>query len=92
MDAITEYCRSQRPMPVREQHAGLVRRMRGWFNYFGVNGNSRSLKMLSYHARRVWHKWLNRRSQRSRLNWERFNDLLKTFPLPPIRVYQRIWL
>ena len=92
MEAITEYCRSQRPMPVREQHAGLVRRMRGWFNYFGVNGNCRSLKMLSYHARRVWHKWLNRRSQRSRLNWERFNDLLKTFPLPPVRVYQRIWL
>jgi group II intron reverse transcriptase/maturase len=92
MDAITAYCRSQRPMPVREQHAGLVRRMRGWFNYFGVNGNCRSLKMLSHHARRAWHKWLNRRSQRSRLNWERFNDLLKSFPLPPVRVYQRIWL
>ena len=91
MDALTDYCRSQRHQSVREQHASLVRRMRGWFNYFGINGNVRSLKRLLHHARRVWHKWLNRRSQRSRLNWERFNDLLKTFPLPPARVYTPIW-
>jgi len=91
MDAITEYCRSQRWKSVREQHAGLVRRMRGWFNYFGVNGNLRSLMMLHRHAEHAWHKWLNRRSQRSRMKWERFRDLVKTFPLPPVRVYQRIW-
>ena len=92
MDAITDYCRSRRRLSVREQHAGLARRVRGWFNYFGINGNSRSLKMLSEHVRRAWHRWLNRRSQRSRLSWGRFNDLLKSFPLPPVRVYARIWL
>ncbi len=91
MDGITAYCRSQRHRPVREQHAGLVRRLRGWFNYFGVNGNCRSLARLSAHARRAWQKWLNRRSQRSRLHWARFNDLLTTYPMPPVRVYQRIW-
>jgi group II intron reverse transcriptase/maturase len=91
MDAIADYCRSQRWKSVREQHAGLVRRIRGWFNYFGVNGNLRSLTMLNRHAEYAWHKWLNRRSQRNRLNWERFKDMLKTFPLPPVRVYKRIW-
>jgi group II intron reverse transcriptase/maturase len=91
MNAIAEYCRSQRTLPVREQHASLVRRMQGWFNYYGVNGNCRSLNLLRYHARRAWHKWLNRRSQRSRLNWKRFADLLKSFPLPQVRVYVRIW-
>jgi group II intron reverse transcriptase/maturase len=91
MDAITEYCRSQRQAPVQEQHEGLARRLTGWFNYFGVNGNCRSLQTLRHHTQRVWQKWLNRRSQRGRLNWERYNDLLKTFPLPPVRVYTRIW-
>jgi group II intron reverse transcriptase/maturase len=91
LKALTEYCRCQRTVPVHQQHAGLVRRMRGWFNYFGVNGNSRSLQTLRYHVVRAWHKWLNRRSQRRRLNWERFADLLRTFPLPRVRVYQRIW-
>jgi len=90
-NALTEYCRRQRTLPVCEQHAGLVRRLRGWFNYFGVNGNCASLKALREHVQRVWHKWLNRRSQRSRLNWERFGDLLNTLPLPPVRVYHRIW-
>jgi RNA-directed DNA polymerase len=91
LHALTEYCQHARTVTVREQHVGLVRRLRGLYGYFGVNGNSRSLKQMDHHAKRVWFKWLNRRSQRSRLNWERFNDLLKTFPLPPIQVYTRIW-
>jgi len=36
-------------------------------------------------------KWLNRRSQRSRLNWDRFNDLLRDFPLPAPRVRVQLW-
>lgn len=90
--ALAEYCRCQRTLPVHEQHAGLVRRLRGWFNYFGVNGNCRSLGTVRHHVERAWHKWLNRRSQRSRLTWERFADFLRTFPLPPVRVYHRIWV
>ena len=42
-------------------------------------------------ARRTWKKWLNRRSQRSRLNWERYNQMLTVYPLPVVRVYRRIW-
>ena len=91
MDAITDYCRGQRHLSVTEQHAGLVRRLIGWFNYFGVNGNCRSLQQVRHHTARVWHKWLTRRSQRSRLNWERFQDLLKAYPLPPARVYASLW-
>jgi RNA-directed DNA polymerase len=90
-NAITEYCRRHRHVPVREQHRGLRRRLTGWFHYFGVNGNCRSLERLRRHTERVWHKWLNRRSQRSRLNWTRYTDMLGTYPLPPVRVYTRIW-
>ena len=91
MNAITEFCSSQRHSSVKEQHAGLVRRLHGWFNYFGINGNTHSLSSMRHHTQKVWQKWLTRRSQRGRLNWKRFNDLLKTYPLPPVRVYTRIW-
>ena len=40
---------------------------------------------------RPWHRWLNRRSQHRRLNWERFQDFLKTFPLPRPTIRVRIW-
>ena len=36
----------------------------------------------SKQAKRTWYKWLCRRSQRKRLTWERFADLLRRFPLP----------
>ena len=44
-------------------------------NYFGVNGNIRSIQRLVFHARRVWRKWLSRRSQRGYINWERFVEI-----------------
>ncbi len=86
-----EWCRCHRHLPIPAQHMALVRRIQGHFNYFGVNGNVRSLSILVFHARRAWYKWLNRRSQRSSFSWERFIDLLRDFPLPRPRVYVNLW-
>ena len=86
-----ELCRRQRHLPVPMQHEALRRRIQGHFNYFGVNDNQRSLATLRHHVRRSWYKWLNRRSQRSRLNWKRFKDLLRDFPLPSPQVYVDLW-
>jgi group II intron reverse transcriptase/maturase len=85
------YCRQQRHMPVPVQHAALVSRIRGHLVYFGVNDNDKCLYALVYWATKAWYKWLNRRSQRSRLNWKRFQDLLKDYPLPQPRVYVNLW-
>jgi RNA-directed DNA polymerase len=91
IQAVREYCRRNRHAPIALQHAGLCRRIRGHMQYFGVNGNGRSLNRLVYHARRAWHKWLNRRSQRACLPWERFVATLETYPLPHARVCVQIW-
>jgi len=89
--AVYDWCRDHRHWPVKEQHAALVRRLRGHFHYFGVNGNQRCLRILTQMVKRAWFKWLRRRSQRTRLNWERFNALLKRLPLPEPRVCVQIW-
>jgi group II intron reverse transcriptase/maturase len=91
MKAIYDQCRRQRYWSVPEQHKALVRRIRGHFNYFGVNDNTKSLSLIIEKVKRSWYKWLNRRSQRSRMNWNRFNDLLKDFPFPEVRVYVDLW-
>jgi RNA-directed DNA polymerase len=90
--AVADFCRRHRHRPVKEQHAGLKRRLVGHFNYFGVNGNIRCLRMLLIEAEHFWRKWLRRRSQRTRLTWERFRaTILRVFPLPSPRIRVQIW-
>ncbi len=55
------------------------------------NGNISTLREVLAVAERTWYKWLCRRSQRQRLNWERFEDLLRDFPLPTPRITVQIW-
>ena len=86
-----EWCRRHRHLPIKEQAAALGRSLRGHFNYFGVNGNMRCMEKLAYGVRRIWRKWLNRRSQRSRMNWSRFNQVLAKHPLPGPRIGVQIW-
>ncbi len=89
--ALYDWCRRHRHQPVKAQHAALSQRVRGHFNYFGVSGNFRSLLRLVEATKRAWYKWLCRRSQRTRLTWERFGDVLQQFPLPRPRITVRIW-
>lgn len=89
--AIYDWCRRHRHQPVEAQHAALSRRLRGHFNYFGVNGNLQSLLQLVGATKRAWYKWLCRRSQRKRLTWERVTDFLRQRPLPRPRIMVRIW-
>jgi RNA-directed DNA polymerase len=91
MQAVYAWCRDHRHWNIGEQHAGLRSRLQGHYNYFGVNGNSRSLATLDNYATRTWYRWLRRRSQRVRLTWQRFRDLLKDFPLPRPRIRVQIW-
>jgi RNA-directed DNA polymerase len=90
-NAVNDFCRRHRNKPVAEQHAGLVRRLRGHYNYFAVQGNFDQLAVLYEKSQRIWHKWLNRRSQRSRMNWERFADLMQDLPLPRPRIMVKLW-
>ena len=91
IDRIYRWCRTHRHQSIPAQHAALGRRLRGHYNYFGVNGNTRSLAILDKQAQRAWYKWLQRRSQRTRLTEERFVDLLRDFPLPRPRITVSIW-
>jgi len=78
--AVAEWCKRNRHLPVREQHKALRRKLLGHYNYYGITGNSRSLKSYLYQVQRVWHKWLNRRSRGNHMLWEKFNLLLRRYP------------
>jgi RNA-directed DNA polymerase len=86
--ALSDWCRSHRHLPVREQHAHLTWKMRGHYAYYGLTGNGASLTQFWEAAKRIWKKWLGRRSQRAYFDWPRFVRLLERYPLPlPVVVH-----
>lgn len=88
---ISQWCKCHRHLPVAEQHQGLVRKLRGHFSYYGITGNGRALWGYRHQVQRLWKKWLDRRSQRARMPWERFNRLLKRYALPKALVVHSIY-
>lgn len=89
--AAGEWCRRHRHDSIEEQHRALTRKLVGHYNYFGVNGNSRAIQTLRYFVARAWKKWLDRRSQRARMSWKRFSELMRAHPLPAARIKVQIW-
>jgi RNA-directed DNA polymerase len=82
LDAVTQWCRKNRHLPLKEQWQALRRKLSGHFGYYGITGNSRLLSRFRYLVEGVWRKWLCRRSQRAYLSWEDFRRLLAHYPLP----------
>ena len=83
---VTDWCRTHRHDDLREQQRTLSQKLRGHYGYFGITGNMAALERFAFVVRRVWYRWLRRRSQRKRLNWERMKRLLERYPLPPPRI------
>jgi group II intron reverse transcriptase/maturase len=78
----------RRHEPVREQHAWLCQVLRGHYGYYAVIFNYRSLNMFYENIKLMWLNTLRRRSQKKRMNWERFNQLLTNLPLPRPHIHQ----
>jgi RNA-directed DNA polymerase len=62
------------------------RKLQGHYNYYGVTDNFAGIKRYFEAVKRLLVKWLRRRSQRRRLNWEKFNRMLDRHPLPKPRI------
>ena len=92
IQAIEDWCRKNRHRPIQEQHQAIKRRLDGHIQYYGVNGNTEQVQKLIMRAGWAWFYWLRKRSQRARrLTSERFQQILKKYPLPRPRVVVPIW-
>jgi len=75
LQRVADWCRGNRHLPVREQHETLAKKVEGHYNYFGITGNGRALGRFLHEVTRVWRMWLDRRSRRGHVNWDRFKLL-----------------
>ncbi len=85
----TEWCRENRNLPLRILFPSLNSKLRGYYNYYGVIDNSKSLWTFFQQLERILFKWLNRRSQRRSYNWDGFKAMLEQYPLERPRITER---
>ena len=80
---LRKWLQRNRHRKVRDQHARLVRALRGHDGYYGLRGNLPALRRLRFEVTRSWRAWLDRRGGKRRMSWDRFRRLLDRYPLPP---------
>jgi hypothetical protein len=66
---------------IDEMWRTLNAKLRGHYQYYGINDNWPLLMVFRDHARRMAKRHLSRRSQHSYLSWAKFNDFLRANPL-----------
>ncbi len=89
--AVSEWCRRQRHDPVRSQHLHLCRVVLGHCQYYGITGNSQMLRRFRDEVRKIWRKWLQRRSNAAaRKGREWWNALCQRYPIPHARAVHSV--
>ncbi|SET61843.1 group II intron reverse transcriptase/maturase [Natronincola peptidivorans] len=84
--AFTKWCKENRNNRIKRIVDKLNIKLRGYFNYYGVIGNSKGINEFYNIAIKILYKWLNRRSQRRSFNWDEFKEKMKWYGLIKPRI------
>ena len=84
--ALSDWCRANLHLPIREQHRKLTEKLQGHYGYYGIIGNYFSLQQFLEGTRRIWKRWLSRRNRDSPMSWSEFLRLEQCYALPRARV------
>ena len=90
MNSLAIWCRQNRHTSLKEQHRMLCQKLMGHYQYYGITGNFQMLDRVHRHAVEIWRFWLDRRSSKNAMPWDKFLKILNTFALPRPRIVQPI--
>jgi RNA-directed DNA polymerase len=76
---VTDWCKGRCRRRLKDVFRAWNAKLRGYYPYYGVHGNSASLQECCTCAMRMLFKWRNRRSQRRSYPWTGCRDLLHHF-------------
>jgi RNA-directed DNA polymerase len=83
---LSEWCRKNRHLSIKEQYQKLTEKLRGHYGYFGITGNFRSLRNYREATRWIWKRHLSRRRRGKPMTWLSFARLEERYRLPAARV------
>lgn len=84
-----KWCKENRGLKIKEMIEKLNKKLRGYYEYYGMIGNSSSLRKFFNTIEIMLKKWLNRRSQRRSYTWEGFREMIKQYPLLKPKITER---
>jgi hypothetical protein len=86
LQALSAWCRENLHQPIGVQHQKLSQKLQGHYGYYGITGNFFSLQAFLEGTRKIWKRWLSRRSRTGQLPWTDFLRVEKRYGLPRARV------
>lgn len=78
--------RMHRPLEETGKWLNVV--LKGYYRYYGVPGNYEALNQFKNLVQRAWKATLERRSQKSKLTWEKMNGYIERW-LPNAKIYHK---
>jgi group II intron reverse transcriptase/maturase len=91
LQAINDWCRKHRHLPAKRQQQILSLKLRGHCGYYGITGNAVALQQYREGMRRLWRKWLKRRSHAARrVGQDWWDSFCKNYPIPPARAVRSV--
>lgn len=80
-----------RILPLPQIMKKVNQMLEGYYHYYGITDNSKSISDFCYRVRGSLFYWLNRRSQKESYTWKTFCAMLKEYPLAQPKIYVSIY-
>lgn len=87
----TQWMKANRHIGMHEMFKQVKLKLVGHYRYYGVTDNSRMMGKYLFEVTKIIFKWLNRRSQKHSIDFEKFNKYLKANPLPKPKIFVNIY-
>lgn len=85
------YIKDNRMKKPRELIKQINKKLVGLYNYYGISGNYDWLLKLYNFVIKMIRKWLNRRSQKGKMTWDRYNNLKEHIPIAKPKISYHLW-
>lgn len=88
---IHQLIKSMRTIRLREVIVKLNQMLVGYYHYYGITDNTRSLTDFRYCVLKSLYYWFNRRSEKKSYNWVEYLEMLDEFQLARPKIYVNIY-
>jgi hypothetical protein len=85
----SKYIRNKYPLPLIWEMFKV--KLRGHIQYYGISYNNEAICNFAYAAERILFKWINRRSQRKSIDWNKWNLFVNKHSRIPVKIYHKLY-
>jgi RNA-directed DNA polymerase len=84
---VNQWCKENRcKYKIKYLWERFISKLRGHIQYYGVSYNIGRVHSFVFKAISIFYKWINRKSQKRAITWEKFYIFMRKFPIPNIEV------